>query len=340
MKLKLVIVLLLLLIFAFRKKESTRVIIPNYFPSSPFPAPNALDPAKLELGRVLFYDPSFSADGLVSCASCHSPYNAFAHTDHALSHGVFDSVGTRNAPALFNLAWQQNFMHDGAAHNLEAQALAPLLSVSEMGSSPKKWLDYLKSNPLYEQLFFAAYQDSSPQIAYALEALSVFQLSLVSCSSRYDEMRSGTTFFSKQEQKGYQLYQSKCSSCHQEPLFSNDQFKSNGLIPNMEAPDSGRFLVTRDTLDIFKFKVPSLRNLAYTYPYMHDGRFSKLRHVLNHYSPKRDSLLLDSPLTEPLSENDKSDLLSFLKTLNDPSFVFNPSHAFPKWTLSYNLSKP
>jgi len=335
MKRLIVIAVLAIFSLAFQKPWQWEQTIPAHFPDMKTQRLANLSPDKIELGRVLFYDPGFSADGITSCASCHSPYNAFAHTDHNLSHGVFDSVGTRNAPALFNLAWQDQFMVDGSAHNLEAQALAPLSSKIEMGSSAQELLQYMKRTPVYKSLFQKAFGKDVPNVADALEALSAFQLSLISAESDYDRMLAGELEFNSQQLSGYRIFQKECSSCHQEPLFSSYQFERNGLSPDPVLQDEGRFRVTGDSADLYHFKVPSLRNLKYTYPYMHDGRFSSLRQVLDHYSPG-DGNLSSSPLSAPLSDREKADLIAFLKTLNDPNFVFNTRHAYPRWVLSFN----
>lgn len=335
MKRFVIIALLLCFISAFKQSSYFEQLEPTHFPPTVHPELERVSADKIELGRVLFYDPQFSADGLVSCASCHSPYNAFAHTDHALSHGVFDSVGTRNAPALFNLAWQEHFMHDGASHHLEAQALAPLNSEFEMGGSTADFQQKLTASLLYQDLFAKAFKGHRPNVPDALEALSAFQLSLVSANTKYDAVQAGLQTFTTVEAKGYQVFQTQCASCHKEPLFNGDRFASNGLPVDSLLNDLGRYMITQDSSDRYHFKIPSLRNLRYTYPYMHDGRFLTLREVINHYSPK-DGDLRQSPLEKPLSEAEKTELLAFLKTLNDEEFVFNPRHAYPRWVLSYN----
>lgn len=335
MKKCLLIGVLLILVWSFKESSFFAQLQPDHFPAPLHPQLELVSASKIELGRVLFYDPQFSSDGMVSCASCHSSYNAFAHTDHALSHGVFDSIGHRNAPALFNLAWQRHFMHDGAIHHLEAQALAPLNSGLEMGSSTSEFQRKLTQSELYKNLFAEAFANEAPNVPDALEALSAFQLSLISAESKYDKVQAGKERFTEMEQKGYQLFQRHCGSCHQEPLFTSDQFEANGLPVDSQLMDPGRFAISRDSSDLYHFKVPPLRNLRYTYPYMHDGRFLTLREVINHYSPK-DGDLSQSPLQKPLSEAEKTELLAFLKTLNDEEFVFNPRHSYPRWVLSYN----
>lgn len=306
-----------------------------FFQPPNFPKPsysfrdNPLSAEKIRLGRVLFFDPVLSADGSTSCATCHSPYNAFAHTDHALSHGIADRIGKRNAPALFNLAWNKSFMWDGAIHHLDLQALAPISHPDEMGGSLTSVLRKLSGSPTYRQLFQDAWGDPEPSGERLLKSLAQFQLTLVSANSRYDQMKSRTVQFNKQEQHGYQLFKIHCNRCHSEPLFSNGDFADNGLAVDPLLNDSGQYRITKIPTDSLKFKIPSLRNLAFTFPYMHDGRFRNLHEVLRHYSsgivkrPGTDSGLKQG-LT--LSSNDRADLTAFLLTLTDTSFVLDPSH--------------
>ncbi len=293
--------------------------------------------AKILLGRTLFYDPLLSADNTISCASCHSPYNAFAHTDHKLSHGIRDSMGTRNAPALFNLAWQPKLTWDGASHHLDMQALAPITHAGEMAESIENILKKLASSTTYPPLFQDAYGKDSITSQRILKALTQFQLTLVSSNAKYDRVKLNKDTFTSQEVLGYKLYQDNCRSCHAEPLFSMYSFKNNGLAPDTNNYDVGRYNVTNDQKDSFLFKIPSLRNLSYTYPYMHDGRFRKLREVLNHYTSttlsKNNNLSDELKNGISLTSNDKADLIAFLLTLDDKAFIFNTDNNFPRVTL-------
>ncbi|MFT4599181.1 MAG: cytochrome c peroxidase [Lentimonas sp.] len=302
---------------------------------SHFPKPNySLDSSaeSIQLGRALFYDPLLSLDGTISCASCHSPYNAFAHTDHAVSHGIGDSIGTRNAPALFNLAWQKELMWDGAINHIETQALAPISHPGEMGESLPNLLSKLQKSSLYPSLFRDAYGDTSVTSQRMLKALSAFQLSLVSANAKYDRVVQKIDSFTTQEKAGYQLFKTKCNSCHTEPLFTNHTFKNNGLRIDPEIKDVGRYAVTLQAVDSFLFKVPSLRNLSYTYPYMHDGRFQKINEVLNHYTNGiNNTIYLSKELQQgiKLSSNEKVDLTAFLLTLNDQKFILTKTNKYP-----------
>ncbi len=316
---------------------------PDYFPKPAYDLKkNKPSAAIIELGRVLFYDPHLSQNNTISCVSCHSPYNAFSHTDHALSHGINDLIGTRNAPALQNLAWQPYFMWDGAIPILERQPLAPITHPKEMGSSLKELLPKLQQSVTYRKLFFNAYGDSIVQSDYVLRALAQFQLTLVSNNAKYDSVRRGESSFSEQQSRGYALFIKFCNSCHREPLFSNYEFANNGLPIDTNLNDLGRFSITRLPTDSFKFKIPSLRNLSYTFPYMHDGRFKNLNQVLKHYTKGVQAYSnvpnqLRSGL--PLSNDDKVDLIAFLLTLNDKTFIFTPTNKLPKKYLNTILNQ-
>jgi cytochrome c peroxidase len=307
---------------------------PNYFPVPQYDfSKNPLDSSTIELGRNLFYDPILSLNNSISCASCHSPYNAFSHTDHDVSHGINDQTGTRNAPALFNLAWQKIFMLDGAINHLDMQALAPISHPKEMGETIASVVQKLNESDFYRQLFYRAYNDSMVTGEKVLKSLAQFQLTLISANSKYDQVKQGKTAFTEQEQKGYALFLQHCNACHAEPIFTNYSFANNGLPVDTAFNDFGRWMVTKKSEDSLLFKIPSLRNLSYTYPYMHDGRFKKLQQVLNHYTNgiqagKKVSQELNNPML--LSSDGKVDLIAFLLTLNDAEFVFNPKHQYPK----------
>jgi cytochrome c peroxidase len=301
---------------------------------------NNFSEAKVTLGKALCYDPILSKDGNISCASCHSSYNAFAHTDHDLSHGIYDQIGFRNAPALFNLAWQRNFMWDGAINHLDVQALAPITHKKEMGENFTDVIDKLQSSNLYKLLFKHAYYDTMVTGERILKALSQFQLTLVSGNSKYDKVMNNKAAFTPQEQNGYTLFKQHCNSCHTEPLFSDFSFANNGLAVDNTLNDYGRMNLTQQKSDSLLFKIPSLRNLSYTFPYMHDGRFKKLGEVINHYT---NGINLSRTLAKQLQNkinlksNQKTDLMAFLLTLNDSSFVFNPNYKYPNEIFSTNI---
>lgn len=306
---------------------------PEHFPEPVYNfSENPLSEAKINLGRALFYDNILSVDSSVSCASCHSVYNAFAHTDHARSHGIQDRIGRRNAPALINLAWQPLFMWDGAINHLDVQSLAPLSHPDEMGNNLNTVLARLRKSTLFPTLFNSAYGDTSITSERFMKSIAQFILTLVSANSKYDRVKRSEATFSAQELHGYDLFKQHCNTCHQEPLFSDYSFRNNGMPLNPDLNDSGRVAISLKPEDRFRFKVPTLRNLEYSYPYMHDGRFTRLSHVLKHYAePGGNPGITDAALASgiKLSEENKTDLMAFLLTLNDSSFVFNPSFAYP-----------
>ncbi len=307
---------------------------PNSWPTPSYNFDNnPLSSSKVELGRMLFYDPILSRDSSVSCASCHSSFNAFTHVDHDLSHGIDDRVGNRNSPALMNLAWHDNFMWDGAINHLDMQALAPMHDFNEMDSKIEDVVARLKNKSVYPNYYRRAFGSKEITGEKTLKAIAQFLLTIVSSNSKYDKVQGGQDTFSQQEQKGFVIYKDNCSSCHTEPLFRKNGFANNGLRLETSLNDFGRMTVTKKKADSLKFKIPTLRNIEYTYPYMHDGRFNTLREVLNHYTDGIvHSASLANELRDPiiLSSNDKVDLTAFLLTLSDKQFLFDQRYQFPK----------
>lgn len=296
---------------------------------------NPLDSATIQLGRVLFYDPVLSSDSTISCASCHSPYNAFTHVDHALSHGIKDRIGTRNSPVLVNLAWGKSFMWDGAVNHLDMQALAPLENHLEMDENLSHVLLKIGRQEKYKKLFKSAFHSETMTGERFLKAISQFMLTLVSSNSKYDQVTRGDegVQFTEQEKKGYVLFKENCASCHTEPLFTNQTFQNNGLLPDSILHDIGRMKITQKNSDSLKFKVPTLRNIERSAPYMHDGRYRSLQMVLFHYSAD----IHLSPTLAPqlrngihLSEDDKRNIIAFLKTLTDNTFLNNKQFQYPR----------
>ncbi len=340
MKKLLLFLILCTIVFSFKSGRKSLLTFPSKWPALQYNLQeNPLSKEKVELGRALFYDPILSADNKISCASCHSPYNAFAHTDHALSHGINDRIGSRNAPALMNLAWQKTFMWDGAITHLDMQALAPISHPDEMNESIKHVVEKLNQSEFYRKRFGVAFPTSSITGEQTLKAISQFMVTLVSCNSKYDSVILKQAVFTSQEENGYHLFKKNCSGCHTEPLFTNGNFENNGLSVDLTLNDTGRMKITNDSADIYKFKVPTLRNIEFTYPYMHDGRFKKLGEVLNHYTNgiqhfSNLSEKLKSPVV--LSSNEKVDIISFLLTLSDKKFLFNPDYSFPNSLLTAN----
>jgi len=302
-------------------------------------AKNPPDAATFELGRQLFYDARLSGDGTVSCGSCHRAAAAFAHAGQRLSPGVGGHPGQRNAPALQNLRWRQGFMADGGVLGLELQALAPLTDAHEMNMPLSVALARLNADPGYRQRFAAIYGPGSIDTPQFLRALAQFTAALTSANARYDKYvrhEAGGTLTAP-ELRGRALFRAKCSHCHATDLFTDESFRNNGLDRTF-SQDSGRARITARPTDRGRFKVPSLRNVARTTPYMHDGRFATLAAVLAHYdhgvqpSPTLDPLLHqpNGRLGIALAAPEQAELLAFLNTLTDNEFLTDSRLLPPK----------
>ena len=276
---------------------------------------NPLTKEGIALGKKLFYDPVLSSDNSVSCATCHEPSAAFATYDHPLSHGV-NNLTTRNAPSLFNVAWQKEFMYDGRANSLETQALLPMHSSDEMDTNIPDLLKQLNTSPSYKKMFTAAFGPSKITLDQITRALSQFQLTLVSANSKYDQVMRGEASFMLPEKLGYEIFEKKCVSCHTPPLFSNYNYENTAITRDPHLKDNGRARFTGNSTDSLKFKVPSLRNVALSFPYGHDGRFYSVLDLLMHYRTSGQI---------PLSNFEIGQLTAFLNTLTDSSTLTNPA---------------
>ncbi|MEN9971709.1 MAG: hypothetical protein RIS20_56 [Bacteroidota bacterium] len=315
--------------------DETPFYVPTKWPKPIYDfTENPLSQEKFELGRTLFYDPDLSRDSTISCANCHLQYSGFTHIDHALSHGIDGKIGTRNAPVLINLAWQEFFHWDGGVSSLNKQAINPLTHSKEMDNNLVEILRRLNQSNFYRTRFYRAFGDSTIQTSSLLKALANFTVSLVSANSTYDRVKRGESKFTPQEQAGYKLFKKYCASCHQEPLFMKNEFKSNGINYMPTLGDLGRMAVTNRKEDSLLFKIPTLRNIEFSFPYMHDGRFKQLKDVLNHYGNLHGNQTYYSnelkKLNRPLTSNEQKDLIAFLKSLSDQNFLFNPKFKYPK----------
>lgn len=335
-----VFVLFSLIFLSFRHGNSFQKMkfnIPKKWPKPVYDfKKNPLTQEGFELGRKLFYDPILSRDKTISCASCHLQYTGFTHVDHALSHGIEGRKGTRNSPVLINLAWNKFFHWDGGVNHLEVQGINPIEHPAEMDNSLKEVINSLNTSETYLSLFKSAFGSREINTARIMKALTQFTLSLVSANSKYDQVmrKEKGVFFTDQEKNGLNLFRSDCNSCHTEPLFTNTFFASNGLPIDTLLKDIGRYGITHNPKDSMQFKIPTLRNIEFTFPYMHDGRYRKLKEVLNYYSDGINvkTTYLHGNLKKPLryTEAQKKDLLAFLYTLTDKSFLYNKRFSFPK----------
>ncbi|WP_396189240.1 cytochrome-c peroxidase [Flavobacterium sp.] len=311
--------------------------VPSNFPELTYDlSNNPLTQKGFELGKKLFYDGRLSSDGIVSCGFCHIQADAFTHHGHSFSHGVGDNIGTRNTPPIQNLAFQTAFMWDGATTHLDLQPIIPLTSPIEMNGSFSQIIAMMKADPVYVKLFKQAFSDGQINSENMLKALGQFMVMAVSSNSRFDKFRRNEPggVLSEDELEGYAIFNQKCASCHATDLFTDNSFRNNGLSINPQINDVGHYRVTELLQDKYKFKVPSLRNIEKTAPYMHDGRFYTLEAVLNHYSNGvQNNLNLDSSLNTngtlgiPLTNDQKAKIIAFLKTLTDQQFLTDPKFA-------------
>jgi cytochrome c peroxidase len=288
------------------------------------------------LGRKLFYDPKLSKDSTISCSNCHLSFTNFTHVDHALSHGIDGRIGNRNTLSIINPAWQKTFMWDGGVNHLEVQPLGPLENPVEMDHSLEGVVKRLKQTKTYPQLYKNAFGYNAEITGqYTLKALAQFMVTFTSANSKYDKVmrKEEGVAFNEREEKGLQVFRKKCASCHQEPLFTNGSFQNNGLSVDTFLNDLGRYNITKDNADSLKFRVPTLRNIEVSYPYMHDGRFKSLQMVLFHYTSgisKSSALAMELKKPLNLTEDDKRNLIYFMKTLTDMEFLRNKDFAFPR----------
>jgi cytochrome c peroxidase len=309
-------------------------IIPAGFPDPSYNfSTNPLTEEGFALGRKLFYDGLLSKDGNFPCASCHQQFAAFANFDHSLSHGFNNQFTLRNSPGLFNMAWNKQMHWDGGIAHIEVQPLAPLTAPNEMAEDVNNVVNKLQQNEEYKRLFRAAFGDETINSQRMLLAITQFVGSIISANSKYDNVKSGKATFTTEEQNGYTIFKAKCASCHTEPLFTDNSFRNNGMPVDPTIKDYGRIRITNKKEDSLKFKVPSLRNVAITFPYGHDGRFASITSMLEHYS----SGIQDGPTLDPLLKNkiplsnfDQFYLLSFLKTLTDSTLLKDPRFAPPQ----------
>ena len=315
--------------------EKYELKYPSYFPSLTFDTIRyPLSKNGIELGRKLFYDGRLSRNNTISCGFCHIQENAFTHHGHNVSHGIDDRLGIRNAPAIQNLAFLNRFMWDGVIHDLAQQSISPISNEDEMDSSIEEIVSKLKNDINYRYLFKSVFGDENINGERILNALGQFMAAMISSNSRYDAFLKKEGNLTDEEKYGMNLFQQKCSSCHNGALFTDETFRNTGQYYDAQYKDGGRFRVTLDSVDFMKFRVPSLRNIELTKPYMHDGRFYSLEAVLNFYDENVENQKNLDPILKqngrigiPMTENEKKAIITFLKTLTDQKFITNPAFA-------------
>lgn len=317
------------------------------FPTPPIASDNPLTMQGVKLGRMLFYEPMLSKDGSQSCASCHRQEHAFTDTAK-FSIGVRGLEGKRQAMSVFNMAWNTNeFFWDGRAHLLRDQSLMPIQDELEMDETLENVIAKLKSSQMYKDQFKRAFGTEDITAERMSLAMEQFMNSIVSNKSKWDRFQAGTDSLTPSEKRGRDLFfleynqffpdesGADCAHCHSNFNFSNNLYMNNGLDGNSPA-DMGRENVTERIQDRARFKVTSLRNIELTAPYMHDGRFATLEEVIDHYDHGiQESNNLDPAIRQTtatglrLTEQDKQDLIAFLKTLTDEELITNPEYSDP-----------
>lgn len=335
--------------------------IPANLPPMSIPPGNPMTVEGVALGRYLFYEERLSADNTMSCGTCHAPAFAFTDHGHAVSTGIDGTQGTRSAMALINLGYAQSYFWDGRAATLEDQVLQPVVNPIEMHETWPHAVSKLQSDTAYVHLFFNTFGTYTIDSVLASKALAQFLRTMISGDSKYDKVRRGEATFTADEAAGYTLFQAEggpvgqqiflpgggfvvgqggadCFHCHTDAagLFTDEQYHNNALDTDPFA-DNGRGAITHDPFDNGKFKVPTLRNIMLTAPYMHDGRYATIDEVLDHYndggvvSSTVDPFMkfTDPDITLELTPQKRAQIIAFLNALTDMDFVNDPAFADP-----------
>ena len=356
MRYLLYIFVLLVLFFSCKKDrvnyEPTPYVleIPSHFPAMDIPEDNPLTMEGVQLGRMLFYEKRLSGDNTMSCAACHTAETSFSDANQ-FSVGIDGIPGTRNSMPLVNLGWQKFFFWDGSAKTLEEQILEPVPNPIELHQSWKDAVSKLNADVKYRNMFFRAFGEEGIDSIKVAKAMAQFLRTMISAKSKYDVMYKYENSYSLnseeqsilstvtvEEWAGYDLFKSlngaDCFHCHNGPLMQVQKFSNNGLDATFT--DLGRGAITNNPNDNGKFKVPTLRNIALTAPYMHDGRFATLDEVIEHYSTGIHQSSTIDPLIEfafqggvQLDSYEKSLLKKFLLTLTDEEFINDPAFKDP-----------
>jgi len=280
------------------------------------------------LGDKLFHDVRLSRDNSISCATCHIRGQAYGDRNPR-AVGVAGRIGLRNTPPIQNMAFLTQYMWDGAVVDLKEQPVTPIVTHEEMDSSLLEVIKKLKDDAYYKEAFAKAYGDSHITSERVLGSIAQFMYTLISANSKYDHVtRDHTATFTPLEQQGYALFEAKCAFCHKGALFTDESFRNIGFPEHPDTvEEAGRGRVTGSEDDLYRFRVPSLRNVAYTAPYGSFGQFATLKEVLDYFDrgvrdyPNLDPILKDNGGRIPLAEQEKEALIAFMKTLSDPKFI-------------------
>ncbi|HHG84435.1 MAG TPA: cytochrome-c peroxidase [Bacteroidetes bacterium] len=311
--------------------------IPSNFPGMVIPADNPMTVEGVRLGRRLFYEPMLSADGTQSCSSCHDQAHAFSDTTQ-YSLGIDGGFGDKNAMAVINLGWSQEFFWNGREVGLEDHALQPVINPVEMHNSWGSVEIFLNSDTTYQRMFREAFGVDEITQRHAVKAIAQFERTMISGNSRYDQyMRGNQSVLTTLERQGLDLFfteKAECFHCHTEILMMDNQYHNNGLDMNFPEVNWGRFAVTGDSSHLGMFRTPTLRNIELTGPYMHDGRFETIEEVIEHYSSQIKITETVNPLLRRpgglgLDPSEKVALAAFLRTLTDTTFTNNPAFSDP-----------
>ena len=283
---------------------------------------------KAALGKKLFSEKILSKDSSISCASCHIPAYAFADT-LPVSVGIHGIETSRNTPSVLNMKQRPYFYFDGRAASLEEQSLMPIANENEMGLPIEEAVKRLNENPVYVKLFLELYKQK-PNAKNLSASFAAYENTLETVESRYDDWANDKIKFTKQEERGKDLFvgdKAKCFDCHATDDFTTDEFKNIGLFNGNWLTDSGRYRITKKEKDLGKFKTPGLRNVAVTAPYMHSGIFNTLEEVLRYYNNPKGffphQINLDTAFNKPLglTTQEQNDIIAFLKTLTDKVYL-------------------
>ncbi len=311
------------------------LITTNGFPSMKVPSNNPITVQGVQLGRKLFYDPVLSGDSTQSCSSCHQQKHAFSDPQK-FSVGIDGFSGNRNASAIINPGWLPSAFWDGSAKSLESQARSPVSNPIEMHEDWADAIVKLQNHSTYPADFKAAFSEGIISKELVTMAIAQFERTLISDKSKFDLYLNGNYDLTPLEAAGFNLFFTEigeCFPCHGQPLFTDNDFHNNGLDTIFN--DIGYQDVTGKTSDRGKFRTPTLRNVAFSAPYMHDGRFNTLEEVLDFYSegiktsPTLDPLMVHGGNSFNWTKLEKQQLLAFLKTLSDTSFINNPDFKSP-----------
>jgi cytochrome c peroxidase len=318
--------------------------VPVGFIQPTIPSSNPMTVEGVDLGRKLFYDPLLSKNDVQACADCHAQNYGFTDDGLQYSIGVDGNPGNRNAMAIINLAWGSSFFWDGRAVDLEHQIFGPVTNPLEMNTTWVEVENELNANSTYKDLFKKAFNIDHIDSVHVSKAIAQFLRSIVSGNSRFDKFVRQEINLTPSEMNGLTIYTTErgdCFHCHPitSGLMTDNTFKNNGLDDDASMIDLGRMDVTGLTTDKGKFKVPTLRNIELTAPYMHDGRFATLGEVVDHYdmggtaSSTVDPLMKHLPGSASpglnLTAQDKLDLIAFLRTFTDQDFVNNTNYSHP-----------